>query len=419
LQNQGSVLATRPAGLLVFNCSTNMSCSFSGTTFTITSSATAGAAWSSLTNPTANLSMSHAAFTTTFTWGAATGLGVNLFTFTDTLNNTGTGILHRVFTASGSAATPFQADANGVGWKIATSGNLLPVSTASLAVPGTAHGVMLSEGGSTAIATTATGTSGQVLISNGAGADPAFADPQVTGNVASGAADSGNPVKIGYVFNTTQPTVTTGQRVDAQSTARGAAIVATGVDTFNVTVNTALPAGSNVIGALSANQSVNVAQFGGTSVVTGTGASGAGIPRVTVANDSAVKMWDGTNVMGVDPCMNSANTRASVNINQAAGAQLITGVAGKQTYICSFNVVTATAQNLALVEGTGVACATGTAGMAGGATAATGWNFAANGGMALASAGFWIFKTASAADNVCLLQSGTGQVSGNLTYVQQ
>jgi hypothetical protein len=39
---------------------------------------------------------------------------------------------------------------------------------------------------------------------------------------------------------------------------------------------------------IQANASVNVAQFGGTNVVTGTGASGAGIPRVTVSNDSSL-----------------------------------------------------------------------------------------------------------------------------------
>lgn len=43
----------------------------------------------------------------------------------------------------------------------------------------------------------------------------------VGGNVASGNADSGNPVKTGAVFNTTQPTVTTGQRVDLQADSRG------------------------------------------------------------------------------------------------------------------------------------------------------------------------------------------------------
>ncbi len=55
---------------------------------------------------------------------------------------------------------------------------------------------------------------------------------QVEGRAASGAAKAGNPVQVGRVFNTTQPTVTTGQAVEAQSTARGAGIVATGVDPF-------------------------------------------------------------------------------------------------------------------------------------------------------------------------------------------
>ncbi len=46
--------------------------------------------------------------------------------------------------------------------------------------------------------------------------------------------------------------------------------------------------------ALPANQSVNVAQFGGTNTVTGTGAGGAGVPRVTVSNDTQLQIWDGT-----------------------------------------------------------------------------------------------------------------------------
>lgn len=85
----------------------------------------------------------------------------------------------------------------------------------------------------------------------------------VAGAAASGAAKSGNPVQQGYVFNTTQPTVTNGQAVESQGTARGAAIVATGTDTFNVTVNAALPAGTNVIGHV-------IADSGSTTVVTGT-----------------------------------------------------------------------------------------------------------------------------------------------------
>jgi len=52
LQNGGSALATRGGGLVAFNCSTNMSCSFSGSTFTLTASSTASTAWSALTSGT-------------------------------------------------------------------------------------------------------------------------------------------------------------------------------------------------------------------------------------------------------------------------------------------------------------------------------------------------------------------------------
>src|SRR5271168_2012979 len=68
----------------------------------------------------------------------------------------------------------------------------------------------------------------------------------VGGPAASGATATGNPIRNGGVFNTTQPTVTTGQIVDLQTTARGALIIASGVDALNVstaasgTTNTAL-----------------------------------------------------------------------------------------------------------------------------------------------------------------------------------
>ena len=59
---------------------------------------------------------------------------------------------------------------------------------------------------------------------SGSSATGANAD-QIQGNVASGATDAGNPVKQSGVFNTTQPTVTSGQRVDFQATNRGEQLV--------------------------------------------------------------------------------------------------------------------------------------------------------------------------------------------------
>ena len=54
----------------------------------------------------------------------------------------------------------------------------------------------------------------------------------------------------------------------------------------SATIDAALPAGSNIIGALTANQSVNVAQINGVTTSMGNGASGTGVQRVTIANDS-------------------------------------------------------------------------------------------------------------------------------------
>ena len=75
------------------------------------------------------------------------------------------------------------------------------------------------------------GTNLQTILTDTAGR------PNVVGAAASGATNTGNPVKIGGPFNTTQPTVTDGQAVDAQMTARGAQIVAPGVDGFPVTTS--------------------------------------------------------------------------------------------------------------------------------------------------------------------------------------
>lgn len=61
---------------------------------------------------------------------------------------------------------------------------------------------------------------------NGANCQPngstGAAAAQVQGNSASGVADTGNPVKVGGVFNSVLPTFTNGQRADLQITSRGA-----------------------------------------------------------------------------------------------------------------------------------------------------------------------------------------------------
>lgn len=108
------------------------------------------------------------------------------------------------------------------------------------------------------------------------------------------------------------------------------------------------------------------------------------------------------------------------NAGSSANLKLISKAASQTIYICAIDIVTAAATNVALVEGTKVTneCDTTPAGMAGGATAATGWNFAANGGLTKGNGTGLVFKTVNANFDVCLLFSAGNQVSGSITWAQ-
>lgn len=122
-----------------------------------------------------------------------------------------------------------------------------------------------------------------------------------------------------------------------------------------------------------------------------------------------------------DPCTFQA--KKSKPINLTASGQIIAANSTNKIYICAIHLVTATAQNIALVEGTVTVCGTNTYGLAGGATAATGWNFSANSGIALGNGSSTVISpdadTNAAGAAVCLLLSSSGQTSGTVTFVQQ
>ena len=88
------------------------------------------------------------------------------------------------------------------------------------------------------------------------------------GNVASGASDAGNPVKVGGRYNSSPVALTDGQRGDLQLDASG-------------NLKTAI---SGTM-AITANSSVNVAQLAGTATDTNSGAKSAGTLRVVLATD--------------------------------------------------------------------------------------------------------------------------------------
>lgn len=123
----------------------------------------------------------------------------------------------------------------------------------------------------------------------------------------------------------------------------------------------------------------------------------------------------------LDQCNNPAQYRKQFGTLGVTGSsQLITGEAGMRIYFCQWNDLSASAENYAVVEGTGSTCGTNTAavgGLSGGTTAANGWNVSANGGRTMAPGNSSVGATFTPGDNVCILLSGSTLVSGGFAYV--
>jgi hypothetical protein len=109
-----------------------------------------------------------------------------------------------------------------------------------------------------------------------------------------------------------------------------------------------------------------------------------------------------------------------ISVSNTTATKLVTKATSKNVYICSINLVVAAASNVALIAGTQTTnqCDTSTAGLSGGTTAATGWNLAANGGLAYGNGMGVIMATASTGLDVCVVQSASTQISGSISWTQ-
>lgn len=85
-------------------------------------------------------------------------------------------------------------------------------------------------------------------------------------------------------------------------------------------------------------------------------------------------------------------------------------------YICFVKVISATAQNVSLVSGTGTTCATSPTALDGATTAANGNPLAANTGWVAPIPSGSYLKTPTTAQHLCLLQDGTGRLAGFILY---
>lgn len=115
-------------------------------------------------------------------------------------------------------------------------------------------------------------------------------------------------------------------------------------------ITNALPTGSNVIGALTANQSVNVSQINTVTPLMGNGVTGTGSQRVTIASDNTafpIKVSDGTNtatVKAASTAAAAADTAVVVSISPNSVAST------SQVKVATVN--TATRQTVSTTSGT-------------------------------------------------------------------
>lgn len=247
---------------------------------------------------------------------------------------------------------------------------------------------------------------GQTSITAGAGAVAANTprttlasdDPAVTalqlidnpvGSLAGGTAGTSSYLS-GCVNSTTLPILTAAQQVALQCDGSGRVLT-------NDVYGAALLASLSTLTAVTQRQRL----YGTFSIPIG---SVGDALKTTVTNVPPTG----------DPC--TYGRKKTVAISQTASTQLVTSPAG-QVWICFAKVVAGAAEIVSFVEGTGTTCGTGTAAISGSTTAANGESYAANGGFTEGNGMGTVMNSATPGNNVCLSQSGSNRVSGNITYV--
>lgn len=314
------------------------------------------------------------------------------------------------------------------------SGVTQPVSLTSTTITGSV--AVTAASGAFASGSHAAGSYVSGSYVSGALASGAVVDiTNLSAPIAAATATATKSIVIGGQFDTTQKTLTNGQQAAVSLSARGAVFVATGADTFNVTVNAALPAGTNLMGKVGLDQTtvgttngVSVAQIGATTVLTGNGVSGAGALRVAIVSDNSAVAGVGVGATGsavpANAVYNGAQGSAGLqgliicdsvakyDASTSGSTQIVALSAGKTIYVCGYSLgVGATATNVKLVYGTGTNCVTSPTDIT------PAYQLAANGGIVDRGAFSNGLKTA-ASNALCFNASAANAAQGLVYYAQ-
>lgn len=120
-----------------------------------------------------------------------------------------------------------------------------------------------------------------------------------------------------------------------------------------------------------------------------------------------------------DACSFSTKTISPFFLAVNTSVVIVPGTAAKRTYVCAINYGQAAQDNVSFIEGSNASCVGSQAVVNGSSTSVNGVPYAANGGMTYGVGIGTVMQTATAANNLCLLHSGTTSISGGLSFVQQ
>lgn len=137
--------------------------------------------------------------------------------------------------------------------------------------------------------------------------------------------------------------------------------------------------------------------------------------QATSANSSPVVLASDQTVP--DACTFAAKTNLPISFQTTSITQLVAASGSTKIYICSLSLVASAATVFSLVGGTGSNCGTPAA-LIGTTSATHGLSLAANGGLTLGNGAGTVAVTAASSE-VCIVQSGAGDLVGNLTYIQK
>lgn len=176
---------------------------------------------------------------------------------------------------------------------------------------------------------------------------------------------------------------------------------------------------------LSGHLRVGATQTTSPWVVSGTvAATQSGTWTVQPGNTVNITPWlvrqsDGTNNTVVNACQSVALTSTSINVASATTTRIVAPTSAKKTYLCSLFLFSAGTNNVAVVEGTGGTCGSGTTGVIGGATAVSGTQLTAQVGFVLPNTGYPQAITSGTNVDLCLITSTNTQLSGVIMWAQQ